>query len=493
MLSQTINNILPSAVFYFNIAPLLLLLLAALSIMLIGAFSSPLKPNKKTFFVAILTLSAAIICPFLPYAKPGEFLTGSVVFDSISAVSLFIISIGTLFTLICASSTKAGKNLLRSELTALLLFASSGLMIITLSGEIISFFIGLEITSLALYVLVGYSHPNGNSLEDPSFRQTRFKSLEASIKYFLLGSGASAVILMGSALLYAHLGSLKFQNFHLIDYSNPFALLGFFFILCGIAFKLGLAPFHSWVPDVYQGANAHLTGYMASLFKFSLVIVLMRILSMSTSGMQVLPILFCILGVASIVIGSLFGLVQNSLKRLLAYSSVANVGYFCLAFASLAKDPSSIYAKQSLFIYAFIYAVLSLGAFHVIAWFEDGQREDIFKEELAGIGRTRPFPAFALSVFLFGLAGIPPLAGFFGKLILIITAVQSGLTWFAIVLVVFSCFSLYYYLNLMVDMWFKAPTRYTASVKSSKKTNVIMGTMSMLAIVIVMSIGLFGI
>lgn len=494
MLAQTIQSILPSIQFYLDIAPLFILLFAGLSIMLIGAFFNPLQPNKTTFTIAIIALMSALIFTFLPFAKSGAFLSGTVVFDSITAVAFFVILVGTLFTFICASSTTTGQSLLRSEHTTLLLFSSAGLMIIAMSGELLSFFIGLEITSLSLYVLVGYSHALPTKKKNPlSYQQTRLKSLESSLKYFLLGSGASAVILMGAALLYAHIGSLKFENFYLINFENPFAMFGIVLVLCGLAFKLGLAPFHSWVPDVYQGANAHLTGYMASLVKFSLVMLLIRVLSALTTGTHVLPLFFAILGVLSIVIGSLFGLVQNSIKRLLAYSSIANVGYFCLAFASLAKNPASLYAKQSLFIYALIYAILSLGAFQVLAWFEDENREDLFKEELSGIGRTKPFPAFALSVFLFGLAGIPPLAGFFGKLILIITAIQSGLVWFAIVLVVFSCFGLYYYLNLMVDMWFKSPSRYTALVKPTPRTNIVMGAMSVLAIAAVMIVGVFGV
>ncbi len=494
MLAQTINSILPGQLFYLNIAPLLIILLAGLVVMLVGTFSSPLEPNKKTFSIAIIALVSALFCAFFPQTKAQDFFNHTVLYDSISIISFVVIILGTLFTLICANCTTAGRNLIKSEQTALLLFASAGLMIIAMSGELLSFFIGLEITSLSLYVLVGYSHSKDEANESTaSLQQTRVKALEGSLKYFLLGSGASAVILMGAALLYAHLGSLKFDSFYLIDFSNPFALFGTLLILSGLAFKLGLAPFHSWVPDVYQGANAHLTGYMASMVKFSLIMLLIRLLSSFTTGTHVLPIFFSILGVLSIVIGSLFGLVQSSIKRLLAYSSIANVGYFCLAFAALAKYPNSVYAKQSLFIYALIYSCLSLGAFQVLAWFEDGHREDLYKEELAGIGRSKPFPAFVLSVFLFGLAGIPPLAGFFGKLVLIITAIQSGFTWLAILLVVFSCFGLYYYLNLMVEMWFKPPTRYTAAVAQTPRTNFVMGIMSLFALSIVFTIGLFGI
>lgn len=492
MLMQTLQNILPNLNFYFDAAPLFILLIAGLMTMLVGVFSSsPTQPSKAAFVIAIVALIASLFLAFMPI-RGGTFFNGSVLLDSITSVSFCVISLGSLFTLICTSATKLGKNFLRSELTTLLLFSSAGLMIISMSGDLLSFFIGLEITSICLYVLVGYLKPN---FEFETHRQdiSRLKSLEASIKYFLLGSGASAVMLMGTALIYAALGNVNFESFYNLNFSNPFTLFGVVLLLIGLAFKLGMAPFHSWVPDVYEGANSHLTGYMASLVKFSLVMVLMRIVSSFGHGSTLLPILFGILGVASIVVGSLFGLVQNSVKRMLAYSSVANVGYFCLAFAVLAKDPTSLTAKQALFIYAFIYTFLSLGAFNVLAWFEDGNRDDLFKEELSGIGQSKPFSAFALSVFLFGLAGIPPLAGFFGKLVLLITAVQNGFLWFAFVLVIFSCFSLYYYLNLMVDMWFRTPTRYTVFAKQPRHTNVVMSVMSVFAMIIIFAIGLFGI
>lgn len=303
----------------------------------------------------------ATMCTFLPFTQQGKFFTSAVLFDSITAVSFFIILVGTIFTLLCASSTSAGLYLLRSELTALLLFCSAGLMIITMSGEFLSFLIGLEITSLSLYVLVGYSHPYELPTDtEHHLHLTRVKSLESSLKYFLLGSGATAVMLMGAALIYAHLGTLKFENFYRLDFANPFALFGILLLLSGIAFKLGMAPFHSWVPDVYQGANAHLSAYMASMVKFSLVMIFIRILSELSSGTQILPLFFAILGVLSIVIGSLFGLVQNSIKRLLAYSSIANVGYLCLAFAALTKQPNSLFAKYLSTLILFIGYIMIL-------------------------------------------------------------------------------------------------------------------------------------
>ncbi|WP_186648553.1 NADH-quinone oxidoreductase subunit N [Fluviispira vulneris] len=479
------NDILPSSEFYILAAPILLLLIGSLITMILGVFKTdPEKPCYPSWYVAVfICFASAALAITAKIKAPVAFLGSGVLIDEISSVSFTVIAIGTLFTLMASSMTAIGKQLLRSELISLLLMSAAGLMIMCSAGEFLGFFIGLELTSISLYVLVGYQRKS-------------FQGMEAAIKYFILGAAASAIILMGAALIYASIGSLRFSDFRNLNISvnNPFSLLGVLLLFCGLSFKLAIAPFHSWAPDVYQGANSHLTGFMASLVKFSIAIVFMRILSSSLGegNHTSLIVMFWILGAFSIVVGSLFGLVHNSLKRMLAYSSVANAGYFCLAFASLASNPTSLEAKQSLLSYAVIYAVLSMGAFTVIAWFEDSNREDLLKEELSGMGSKKPFAAFALTVFLFGFAGIPPVAGFFGKFFLLLSAVNQGLIGLSIILVVFSCLSLYYYLSVMVEMWFKPSTRYSAQSNQNSETNSGMLILSLIAVIASLFIGIFG-
>ncbi|BBH54432.1 NADH-quinone oxidoreductase subunit N [Fluviispira sanaruensis] len=479
------NDILPSSSFYLLAAPILLLLIGSLITMILGVFKTdPEKPCYPSWYVAVfICFASAALAITAKIETPVAFLGSGVLIDEISSVSFSVIAIGTLFTLMASSMTAIGKQLLRSELISLLLMSAAGLMIMCSAGEFLGFFIGLELTSISLYVLVGYQRKS-------------FQGMEAAIKYFILGAAASAIILMGAALIYASIGSLRFSDFRNLNISidHPFSLLGVLLLFSGLSFKLAIAPFHSWAPDVYQGANSHLTGFMASLVKFSIAIVFMRILSSSLGeGRHTsLIVMFWVLGAFSIVVGSLFGLVHNSLKRMLAYSSVANAGYFCLAFASLASNPTSLEAKQSLMSYAVIYAVLSMGAFTVIAWFEDHNREDLLKEELAGMGSKKPFAAFALTIFLFGFAGIPPVAGFFGKFFLILSAVNQGLIGLSIILVVFSCLSLYYYLSVMVEMWFKPSTRYSAQSNQDSETNSGMLILSLIAVIASLFIGIFG-
>lgn len=480
------QDIMPNADFYLAALPILIFLFGGLLTMVVGAFKSkdPFKPSYSAWCIGLcVAFVAAAATLLMPKQSVQAFLGSGFLSDGVSNLSFVVISLGTLFTLLAAASTTVGKNLLRYELISLLLFCAAGMMVMCASGEFIGFFIGLELTSIPLYILVGYQRPD-------------LRGMEGAVKYFLLGATAAAVLLMGAALIYASIGSFRFADFALLDlsFAHPFALIGVLLFLCGLLFKLAIAPFHFWAPDVYQGANSHLSGYMAAIVKFSVAMVLMRFLStmFATGPQENLVAVFWILGALSIGVGSLFGLVTNSVKRMLAYSSVANAGYFCLAFASLAASPHNLESKQALVSYAVIYAVLSLGAFTVMAWLEDNNQEDILKEDLAGIGSRKPFAAFTLSVFLLGFAGIPPLAGFFGKFLLILSAVHQGLIGLPIVLIVFSCVALSYYLSLMNEMWFKQPTKYSVQNTQEAPTNAAMKIIALIGVIATLLIGVLG-
>lgn len=482
-LSERLSAVLPPAEFYTHASPILVMLIGSMVALLAGVFrSDPEKPSMTAYGIGLVTCIGASFAPiFLSLSGSASYLSSGFVIDGISRFAFLIVSIGTLFTMLVASNTQMGRNLLRSEMVSLLLFSSAGMMIMVSAGEFMSFFTGLELMSVPMYVMVGYQRRD-------------YRGLEAAIKYFILGSSASAILLLGMALLYMHTGSVRWENLTALPISldAPFVIVGTVLFFGGIVFKLGLVPFHMWVPDVYQGAGSVLTGYMASLVKACVALTLLRILSIgfqSPSG--VLLGIFWVLGAASIIVGSLFGLAHNSVKRMLAYSSIANAGYFCLAFAVLAVNPQSVIAKQALLAYTAIYAILTLGSFAVLSWIEDGNREDLLKEELAGLGNQKPFAAFAFTVFLFGLAGIPPVAGFFGKFLLINSAVSIGLVGLAVVLVLFSCISLYYYLSIMVEMWLKPASRNSVIVvdgNEGRRFRVLIGV----ALVASLLIGVFG-
>jgi NADH-quinone oxidoreductase subunit N len=297
---------------------------------------------------------------------------------------------------------------------------------------------------------------------------------------------------MGMALVYLNIGTLRWADFALLNVSlsNPFGVLGLLLMVVGLSFKLGIAPFHTWGPDVYQGAHSTLTGYMSTLVKVGIVMVVLRILGNGFAGNDGgvwLAKIFWVLGALSILVGSVFGLVHNSIKRMLAYSSIANAGYFCLAFATLALSPSSAEARQAVLAYTAIYTILNLGAFAILAWLEDGSREDLLKEELAGLGKRAPFASLCLTIFILGLAGIPPAAGFFGKFMLINSAVSVGLIGLAVVMVLLSCISLFYYLSLLVEIWLKPATRSSVNPQDNedaRDVRVLVGIVALASLVV---------
>jgi proton-translocating NADH-quinone oxidoreductase chain N len=488
IVSQKLDAIFPDAQFYLHASPIFLLLLGGIVALFVGLMRNkdPEKPNMTAIGIALVSLLTALVPPIITFnANPKSYLASGFLTDGLTKFGFFVIVAGTLFTVLAALVTTVGRALLRPELLFTLLFSSAGMMIMVSSGEFLSFFVGLELMSIALYVLVGYQRRN-------SF------SLEAVLKYFILGATAAGMLLMGMALLYANTGSLTWESLGQLDFQNGnlVAKIGIVLLFSGIAFKLGLFPFHAWAPDVYQASHSVLTGYMASLVKLSIVVVAIRILgSLSGGSPDILRTFFWVVGAASIVWGSCFGLVHSSIKRMLAYSSVANAGYFCLAFLSLADDPFNVTAREALVAYTAIYAILNMSVFFVLSWLEEGHREDLLKDELAGLGKRSPFVAVALTIFVFGLAGIPPLAGFFGKFMLISSSVSSGFVGLPILMVLMSCLSLYYYLSLLVEVWFKEPTRYSVNPTEVVREKFELNLNQMLltfGVIVSLLIGVFG-
>ncbi|MBX9703460.1 MAG: hypothetical protein K2X39_04845 [Silvanigrellaceae bacterium] len=253
-------DILPDSSFYLLSSPLLILLLGSVLALIFGVFKTdPNKPSYAAWYISLFACFASSLCTLLNnYSTVKSFLGSGVLIDKITFLSFLVVSIGTLYTLLAASLTEIGKSLLRSEILSLILLCSSGLMIMSCSGEFMSFFIGLEIASVSLYVIVGYQRKS-------------YQALEGAMKYFLLGACAAAIMLMGAALIYLQIGTLRWSDFSLLNlsYSSPLALIGVVLLFSGLAFKLAIAPFHVWAADVYQGSHSHMTGYMASIVKLA--------------------------------------------------------------------------------------------------------------------------------------------------------------------------------------------------------------------------------
>jgi NADH-quinone oxidoreductase subunit N len=389
-------------------------------------FADPASPNQvtplftidgTTLFYAGLVLGAALIVAIISYAYLGE-------------------------------ATAAP----REEYYLLLLTATLGAAILPASVHFASFFLGLETLSISLLGLIAYASPRGNAAE-------------AGIKYLILGGASSAFLLFGMALIYADLGTMSFARIGaLVQAGHPadlYYLAGVAMILTGVGFKLSLVPFHMWTPDIYEGAPAPVTGFVAVVSKIAVFAVILRYFIATTGQADAaLRAGLAAIAILSMLGGNLLALLQNNVKRLLAYSSIAHLGYLLVAF--LAASALGIEAAA---YYLAAYAVTSLGAFGIVALLstpESGRDADRI-EDYRGLFRTRPFLAGSLALMLLSLAGLPPTMGFIAKFYLVIAGVGGGLFWPVAALVIGSVIGLYYYLRVLVAMAMPVPAERTAA------------------------------
>jgi NADH-quinone oxidoreductase subunit N len=333
----------------------------------------------------------------------------------------------------------------RFEYPLIVALATLGMMLMISANDLMSLYVGLELQSLALYVIA-------------AFQRDSLRSTEAGIKYFVLGSVASGMLLFGASLIYGFCGGTAFMQISQALLAGKAAeigtTIGLVFVVAGLAFKISAVPFHMWTPDVYEGAPTPVTAYFAVATKIAgvslLVSVLMGPFKPLFPQWQQIIVAAAVLSMAW---GAFAALRQQNIKRLMAYSSIANVGYVLLAVASGSEK-----GIQAVVFYLAIYMVMNLGTFAIILLMK---RRDIMVEnvsDLAGLGRSHPMLAFAMLVFMFSLAGIPPLAGFWGKLYIFIAAVEAKLIWPAVLGLLASVVASYYYLRIVKVMYFDEGT-----------------------------------
>ncbi|MGH7724150.1 MAG: NADH-quinone oxidoreductase subunit N [Candidatus Eiseniibacteriota bacterium] len=336
-------------------------------------------------------------------------------------------------------------NLPQGEFYALILFATLGMIFLAAANDLVMIFLGIELMSLALYVLAG-------------FRKNRFESNEAALKYFLLGAFATGFLLYGIALVYGATGTTNLSRIggYLIGspaLKTPLLLAGGLLTFVGFAFKVSLVPFHMWTPDAYEGAPTTATGFMAAGAKAAgfagLLRVVIAALPSITPDWTQLLIWLCII---TMTVGNVTAILQNNLKRMLAYSSIAHAGYVLLGVIA-----GGAAGAQAVLFYLVVYGLQTLGAFGVVSLMGRGADERVRVTELAGAGFRHPWLGIAMSVFMLGLAGIPPLAGFLGKFYLFKAALESGHTALVVVAAINSVIAAYYYLRPVVVMYMTQP------------------------------------
>lgn len=372
------------------------------------------------------------------------------------AVTLhFAILIGTALAVLVSWDYLARADLDRSEYYPLLLLSAGGAMVLTSAGDLVVLLLGLEIMSLPVYVL-------------SAWRRGAHASEEAGMKYFLLGAFGSAFLIYGIALTYGAGGAFRFDAlaaaFTADGFASaPLALVGGLLVLGGLGFKAALAPFHQWAPDAYYGAPTPVTGFMSVVVKTAAFAALLRVVATVYPAVQPqLHLALAVLVALTLIIGNFAALVQSSVKRMLAYSAVAHAGY--LGLGVLAVDAGGIDAVAW---YLLAYTLMTGGAFAVLTLVADADDRGDEIERFAGLGRRRPYLALAMTLFLLSLAGLPPLAGFAGKVLVFGAALEAGWTSLAVLAIVTSVVAVAYYFRVVAAMWFRDRTSGPVEARSA--------------------------
>ncbi len=421
-----------------------LIILAATPLVMMVAIAIR-RQHTVVSLIALAGLALSLIAALTGYGAPPRMLGDLLVIDPFARFyTALLCAAGFSVALISHGYLeKLPDN--REEYYLLLLTATLGATVLVASRHFVSLFLGLEVLSVSLYGLIAY-------------RRSAEMSVEAGLKYLILAALSSAFLLFGMALVYADTGALAFPALaRTLGNATPLSLIGLALLVVGIGFKLAVVPFHLWTPDVYQGAPAPVTAFVATVSKGGMFAVLLRFFA-ETDGYQLpgLVLIFAIIAVASMLIGNLLALRQDNLKRVLAYSSIAHLGYLLVAF--LAGGAMGIEAAT---YYLVAYFITTIGAFGIIAILSDTSQEAEHIADYRGLFWERPWLAAVFTTFLLSLAGIPLTAGFVGKFYLLAAGVSRTLWLPVIVLVISSVIGLYYYLRIVVAMY-SAPVADTA-------------------------------
>jgi NADH-quinone oxidoreductase subunit N len=403
-----------------------------------------LKSRQALTFLAMVGAAAGTLVTF--FTLLGSGFSGLIQFDTFSLFFHWLIGLVTFLVILSSDSYLERENLDAAEFYALILFATAGMGVLASAQELLTAFIGLEMSSIASYVLAGY-------------RRDSIKASESAVKYFLLGSFATAFFLYGIALVYGATGSTNLAALANTDPNHRLLRLGLTLILVGLGFKVAAAPFQMWTPDVYEGAPTPVTALFSAGPKAATFALLLRIFSTIHAATDFWFWAFWVLAVLTMFVGNLGAIVQNNVKRMLAYSSIAHAGYTLVALAAVTfvrPDSDAVApAYAAVLFYLASYALVSVGAFTVVS--EIGGRGERYLtfDDYAGLGTRQPFAAAALSLFLLSLLGLPITAGFFGKLYIFTAAIKSNLVWLAILMAVNSVIGAYYYFRLIVVMYMR--------------------------------------
>jgi NADH-quinone oxidoreductase subunit N len=422
------------------ILPELIITIGAIILMMVAAFGGR-RSGGFTSWASVAVLIAATFALAGPPTHAGGVFGGLITADLFGSFGKAIVFIASAVAIIAAHGWFERDTEHSAEYSVLILFSALGGAVMVSATSLVTLYVGLELQSLSAYVLASY-------------RRTDDRSAEAGLKYFVLGALASGILLYGISLLYGFTGTMNFNGIAAAfarDGTSLGLLFGLVFVLAGVAFKISAVPFHMWTPDVYEGAPTPVTAFFASAPKVAAVLLGTRIcldaLAPATDAWRQIVIFAAL---ASIFLGAVAAFGQTNIKRLLAYSSINNVGFALVGLAAGTPQGAS-----SVLFYMAVYVVMTLGAFLCVLWMRDKDGNPVENiDALSGLSQTRPGYAAAIAIFMFSLAGIPPLLGFWPKLLVFQAAVNSGLIALAVAAIVGTVVGAYYYLRIVKVMYF---------------------------------------
>jgi NADH-quinone oxidoreductase subunit N len=435
---------------FLLVLPEEILSVGAIALMLAAAWAGDRSAPVLTWLGALILIVAAAFMPGVRDAG-GTAFYGLFIADSFAAFAKITIYVAAAVSMLAAMAWFGRDKDYRAEYPVLILFAVAGMGMMVSASDLLTLYVGLELQSLAAYVLA-------------TFQRDDSRSAEAGLKYFVLGALASGILLYGISLLYGFTGTTGFGGIAaaLGNGLSTGELFGIVFVLAGLAFKISAVPFHMWTPDVYEGAPTPVTAFFASAPKVAAMALLVRVsveaMGPATEAWRQIVIFAAL---ASTILGGVAAIGQANIKRLLAYSSINNIGFALVGLA--AAEVSGVAAVLT---YMAVYVVMTLGAFLVVLRMRDADGQPVEAiASLAGLSRSRPMLALAMAVFMFSLAGIPPLFGFWPKLLVFQAAVEAHLTWLALVSIAASVISAYYYLMIVKLIYFDEPAPAFAATK----------------------------
>ena len=421
------------------LGPELILAGGGVLLLMIGVFSAEHRANRLVTGLSVAVLVAALLWMWF-YGRDGVAFGGAIVQDAFGRFMKSLALIGSAVTLFMSVGFAKSERFDKFEFPVLIVLCTLGMMLMITANDMLGLYLGLELQSLAIYVLA-------------AFNRDSLRSTEAGLKYFVLGALSSGMLLYGISLVYGYTGHTGFQEIAaaLTGSERQLGLVfGLVFVLAGLAFKISAVPFHMWTPDVYEGAPTPITAFMAAAPKMAAMALTVRVTMeafapISPDWQQIIVFI----SIASMLLGSFAAIGQRNIKRLMAYSSIGHMGFALVGLAA-----NSATGVRGVVLYMAIYLAMTLGTFAVILAMrrKEGNVENI--DDLAGLSTTHPLMALVLTIMMFSLAGIPPLAGFWAKWYVFLAAINSGLYALSVIGVLASVVGAYYYLRIIKIMWF---------------------------------------